>query len=129
MATATPDVNSWQQLLSQTQELVTQVLTGKELGSLTSDHCSDQGAKLTLGESLQQLQPSLLRHASQPVLRRLSLSAPVQDHHNFPRIERNIVQLQQFAESLRSRTNKFRTLDNQIAATRLLAQQGFDASR
>ncbi len=52
-----------------------------------------------------------------------------QDHHSFPRVDRNILQLQQYAESLRARTNKFRSLDNQIAATRLLAQQGFDASR
>mmetsp|Transcript_26955 Transcript_26955/g.58903 ORF Transcript_26955/g.58903 Transcript_26955/m.58903 type:complete len:850 (+) Transcript_26955:117-2666(+) len=52
-----------------------------------------------------------------------------QDHHSFPKVARNIVQLQQYAESLRARTNKFRTLNNQIAATRLLAQQGFDATR
>mmetsp|Transcript_22946 Transcript_22946/g.58630 ORF Transcript_22946/g.58630 Transcript_22946/m.58630 type:complete len:864 (-) Transcript_22946:363-2954(-) len=52
-----------------------------------------------------------------------------QDFHSFPQVERNITQLQQYAETLRARTNKFRTLNNQIAATRLLAQQGFDASR
>eukprot|EP00798_Chlamydomonas_sp_ICE-L_P020446 gene20446-27235_t len=52
-----------------------------------------------------------------------------QDHHNFPRVDRSIQQLQQYAETLRSRTSKFRTTDNQISASRLLAQQGFDASR
>jgi len=37
--------------------------------------------------------------------------------------------LQHFADSLRAKTNKFRSLNNQIAASRLLAQQGFDATR
>ena len=53
----------------------------------------------------------------------------LQDFHSFPKVDRNINQLQSYAGSLRARTNKFRTLNNQIAATRLLAQQGFDASR
>lgn len=53
----------------------------------------------------------------------------LQDYQQFPKVDRNIQQLQVYAGSLRARTNKFRTLNNQIAATRLLAQQGFDASR
>ncbi len=51
------------------------------------------------------------------------------DFQHFPKVDRNIQQLQTYAGSLRARTNKFRTLNNQIAATRLLAQQGFDANR
>ena len=49
-----------------------------------------------------------------------------QDFH-FPTVDRNIQQLQSYADTLRARTNQ--SLDNQIAATRLLAQQGFDATR
>lgn len=64
-----------------------------------------------------------------PPLHLARLPRSLQDYHNFPKVDRSITQLQQYAESLRARTNKFRTLDNQIAATRLLAQQGFDASR
>ncbi|KAG1678895.1 hypothetical protein FOA52_003563 [Chlamydomonas sp. UWO 241] len=52
-----------------------------------------------------------------------------QDFQNFPKVDRNIQQLQHYASSLRAKTNKFRSLNNQIAATRLLAQQGFDATR
>ncbi len=58
-----------------------------------------------------------------------SCPARLQDFQSFPKVDRNIQQLQNFAGSLRARTNKYRTLNNQIAATRLLAQQGFDASR
>lgn len=53
----------------------------------------------------------------------------LQDFQHFPKVDRNIQQLQHFAGSLRAKTNKFRSLNNQIAATRLLAQQGFDATR
>ena len=60
---------------------------------------------------------------------RILLLLRTQDFHHFPKVDRNIAQLQSYAGSLRARTNKFRTLNNQIAATRLLAQQGFDASR
>ncbi|GAX79377.1 hypothetical protein CEUSTIGMA_g6819.t1 [Chlamydomonas eustigma] len=51
------------------------------------------------------------------------------DYHQFPRVDRNIQQLQSYAGALRAKTNKFRTHNNQVAATRLLAQQGFDATR
>lgn len=52
-----------------------------------------------------------------------------QDYSNYPRVERTLPQLQQYADVLRSRTNRYRTPADQAAATRLLAQQGFDASR
>jgi hypothetical protein len=53
----------------------------------------------------------------------------LQDNYGFPQVERSLPQLQQYAESLRAKTSKFRTLSNQVATTRLLAQQGFDAGR
>ncbi|KAJ9514536.1 hypothetical protein QJQ45_016279 [Haematococcus lacustris] len=56
-------------------------------------------------------------------------SLVTQDFHSFPRVERNLAQLQQYAQTLRARAGNFRSLNNQIAATRLLAQQGFDTSR
>lgn len=46
-----------------------------------------------------------------------------------PRVERSLPQLQQYADALRTRTNRYRGPAEQAAATRLLAQQGFDASR
>lgn len=52
-----------------------------------------------------------------------------QNQNNFPRVSKDLLQLQQYAESLRARTNRFKSLQNQTAATRLLAQQGFDSSR
>ncbi|GLC39227.1 hypothetical protein PLESTM_000866000 [Pleodorina starrii] len=52
-----------------------------------------------------------------------------QDLNNVPRVERSLPQLQQYADALRSRTNRYRGPAEQAAATRLLAQQGFDASR
>ncbi|EFJ49173.1 hypothetical protein VOLCADRAFT_120776, partial [Volvox carteri f. nagariensis] len=52
-----------------------------------------------------------------------------QDFSNVPRVERSLPQLQQYADALRSRTNRYRGPEEQAAATRLLAQQGFDASR
>lgn len=53
-----------------------------------------------------------------------------QDFHSFPRVDRNLSQLQQLAESVKARTaNKQRSLNEQLAATRLLARQGFDAGR
>ncbi|KAG2493502.1 hypothetical protein HYH03_008318 [Edaphochlamys debaryana] len=52
-----------------------------------------------------------------------------QDYNTLPRVERNLPQLQQYAEALRSRTNRYRGPQEQAAATRLLAQQGFDATR
>ncbi len=55
--------------------------------------------------------------------------ACLQDNYAFPRVERNLPQLSGFAASLKNKTNKYRSLNNQIAATRLLAQQGFDASK
>eukprot|EP00955_Chlamydomonas_euryale_P111833 366093-Chlamydomonas_euryale.AAC.8 len=56
-------------------------------------------------------------------------ASSLQDFQHFPKVDRNIQQLQHFADSLRAKTNKFRSLNNQIAASRLLAQQGFDATR
>ncbi len=53
----------------------------------------------------------------------------LQDFSNVPRVERSLPQLQQYADALRSRTNRYRGPAEQAAATRLLAQQGFDASR
>ncbi|GFR48472.1 hypothetical protein Agub_g10163, partial [Astrephomene gubernaculifera] len=52
-----------------------------------------------------------------------------QDYNNVPRVERSLPQLQQYADALRSRTNRYRGPAEQAAATRLLAQQGFDANR
>ncbi|GIL76174.1 hypothetical protein Vretimale_5759 [Volvox reticuliferus] len=52
-----------------------------------------------------------------------------QDFNNVPRVERNLPQLQQYADALRSRTNRYRGPSEQAAATRLLAQQGLDAGR
>mmetsp|Transcript_6527 Transcript_6527/g.12714 ORF Transcript_6527/g.12714 Transcript_6527/m.12714 type:complete len:469 (+) Transcript_6527:123-1529(+) len=48
---------------------------------------------------------------------------------NVPVIERSLPQLAQFAENLRSRTENTATSGHQLAATRILAQQGFDANR
>ncbi|MEW5300072.1 MAG: hypothetical protein WDW36_003029 [Sanguina aurantia] len=52
-----------------------------------------------------------------------------QNHHNFPRVERDLGQLQQFADTLLGRTKRYRTIGSQNAASRLLAEQGFDTTR
>ncbi|KAG2437935.1 hypothetical protein HXX76_005551 [Chlamydomonas incerta] len=52
-----------------------------------------------------------------------------QEYNNVPRVERTLPQLQQYADALRSRTNRFRGPAEHAAATRLLAQQGLDATR
>jgi nuclear pore complex protein Nup93 len=52
-----------------------------------------------------------------------------QDFLNFPRVQRDLLQLQQAAEQARARTSRIRSLPNAIAAARLLAQQGVDAGR
>ncbi|KXZ50944.1 hypothetical protein GPECTOR_14g190 [Gonium pectorale] len=52
-----------------------------------------------------------------------------EDYNTVPRVERSLPQLQQYADALRARTNRYRGPAEQAAATRLLAQQGFDANR
>ena len=105
MATTGMDPKDWQSLLHQTNDLVAQVRTSR---------CRTRNAREISNMGCCVVCILLLR---------------TQDFHHFPKVDRNIAQLQSYAGSLRARTNKFRTLNNQIAATRLLAQQGFDASR
>ena len=52
-----------------------------------------------------------------------------QDSQGLPRIERDIPQLEQFSQKLRARTQRIDNSADQIAATRLLAQEGFNAQR
>lgn len=52
-----------------------------------------------------------------------------QDYLSFPRVQRDLGQLQQAAEQARARTSKILSVPNAIAAARLLAQQGVDTSR
>lgn len=63
------------------------------------------------------------------ILTRDCLFTRSQDHHNFPRVERDLSQLQQFADTLLGRTKRYRTIGSQNAASRLLAEQGFDTTR
>ncbi|KAK9867148.1 hypothetical protein WJX84_008824 [Apatococcus fuscideae] len=51
------------------------------------------------------------------------------DAHGLPRIDRDIPQLEQLSQKLRSRTQRLDNSADQIAATRLLAQEGFNAQR
>ena len=53
----------------------------------------------------------------------------VQDSQGLPRIERDIPQLELFSQKLRARTQRIDNSADQIAATRLLAQEGLNAQR
>ncbi len=52
-----------------------------------------------------------------------------QDSQGLPRIERDIRQLEQYSQKLRARTQRIDNSADEIAATRLLAQEGFNAQR
>lgn len=52
-------------------------------------------------------------------------SACSQDNHGSPRAERDLSQLNQYAKMLAGRTERFKSIGSQDAASRLLADQGF----
>ena len=51
------------------------------------------------------------------------------DYHGYPVVQRDLPGLLQATQQVRSRTSRVRTLAEQTAATKLLAHQGFDATR
>ncbi|WIA20104.1 hypothetical protein OEZ85_005959 [Tetradesmus obliquus] len=52
-----------------------------------------------------------------------------QDRHGYPKVQRDLTGLLLSSQSARARTSRVRSQDEQAAATRLLAMQGFDAGR
>jgi hypothetical protein len=54
---------------------------------------------------------------------------PRQDHHGYPVVQRDLQGLLQSSQAARARTSRVRSAADQAAASRLLANQGFDASR
>jgi len=52
-----------------------------------------------------------------------------QDHHGYPVVQRDLQGLLQSSQTARARTSRVRSAADQAAASRLLANQGFDASR
>lgn len=51
----------------------------------------------------------------------------VQDTQGFPRVERDIGQIEAFSSRLRSKAQSVDSQRDDLAATRLLAQEGFNA--
>lgn len=52
-----------------------------------------------------------------------------QDRHGYPKVQRDLTGLLQSSQAARARTSRVRSQEEAAAATRLLAQQGFDAAR
>lgn len=50
-----------------------------------------------------------------------------QDTHGFPRVDRDISQVEAFSQNLKAKSQRLDSHGDALAATRLLAQEGFNS--
>jgi hypothetical protein len=122
---ATVDQYDWQSLLNQTQDLVQQVcVLARWLFVFLRAPAQSARAQSEVA-LLARVRPS----AYTPHRTRTPHTPNKQDYHGYPVVQRDLPGLLQATQQVRSRTSRVRTLAEQTAATKLLAHQGFDATR
>jgi len=95
-------------------------------------HCRARSAVLHTLRSSMALHPHW--HAALPSLHRTLLAvkarlAAAQDTQGFPRVERDLLQVEQYSQELKAKAARIDPSGDALAATRLLAQEGLNTRK